>query len=523
MSQALNAPNQIDSGISAGSSHQIEKPKSKGPRLGRQNSPIARVRGRQETQFISGFDGSVDGHSSLGTESPKTNTDDDDEYRLSGSDHNKDDSEQSILDEMRSLPQTTTNKKPGKAKYSSKPRGKRAAKAKTAPITAKKIGLPVTNKATTSTLKRPVAPNEVIQSPERLSISLDELSPTRQNMKDSVDSGSKRKERDVIPDSQDFVPDSQNTAVHVSSKTKVMNNRRPKKPFYEDNPGAQQTNSDPTTSVCNTTGTHQQSAVGQGKVSPANNTELQSEEVYFINQVKQTAPKTRRSAGTRPKGKDCVQPQVDKGKGRAIVQTQPLPTTYQIGSPPINQLSDQPSELIDTEYVEMHRQSSPSNYAEAEPSKPLGSSGPRELSVNEIEVTPVMKKSFKHVDFSTQAHLPQLSFGPVRLDNVVKTKNEATQTNTFEAQPLLQNVYYREEFEEGAIGNNTTKTKPWFLRSPRFQDASGPSRGNPILQEFERNVGKWKNQREIVLQRYPEISQIWQHHCIRPLERGHKG
>ncbi|KAI0441200.1 hypothetical protein F4803DRAFT_576828 [Xylaria telfairii] len=496
MSQALNAPARFDSGVSAGSSHRVEKPKSKGPRLYRQNSPIARARGRQETQFISGFDGSVDGHSSadgegeassaLETDSPKTSIDDDDEYRLSGSENNKDDSEQSILDDMRSLSPTTTKKKPGKMRYSSKPRGKPAAKAKAVPITAKKINRPVTNKATAPTQIRPVAPNGVIQSSERLSISPHELSPTRQNMKDSVGSGSKRKRRDVIPDSQEFVTDSQKTARPLSPKGKVMIKRRAKSPFYKDNLGAHQTTSGPTASVCITADTRQQlAAVGQGNVSPADNTELQEcEEVHFINQIKQTAPKACRSEGTRPKGKDCVQPQVDKGKGRAIDQIQPLPTAYQIDSPPINQLSDQYSELVDTEYVDMRLQNSPSRSAEAKPGKTLGSSEPHELPVNEIEVTPVIKKGFKHVDFSTQAH----SFGPIRVGNVGKTKNEATQANIFGAQPSLQNVYYREEFEEGATGDSTTK--PWVLRSPRVQGESRPSRGNPIAAEVRRECGQ---------------------------------
>ncbi|KAI0450894.1 hypothetical protein F5B21DRAFT_528538 [Xylaria acuta] len=485
-----NIPNQTNSRNSASSSHQVEKPKSKiddtgnnerqlRPRLARQSPPISRARGRQAKRNINSLDGSVEGHSSadgedsassaLEAECHRTNIDDDDdEYQLSESENDEGDSEQSIIDEMKN-PRKTTNKKPSKTTNSSKPGGKQAAKAKIASVTSQKVGRPITNKTTVLAQKRPVAPNQVVHSPKRLSVSLDELLPVRQNVEPAT-GRSEQKGKDVIPDSQDFVADSQVNAIPLKAKSKAINSRRPKKPFYQHGPGAQQTNPDSTTSVCSITDTHQQSTARQGKVlySSPDETELRgNSEAEASDQRKHTALNTRQSEA-----------KVDKGKGRAVDQTQPLPTTYEVDSPPINQSSDQPSQLDDAEYVEMRLHSSSPYHTEAETSKKLGSSEPGELLANGTKMTPVMRESFRHADVSTQAYLPQLSSGPVRLDCVVEAKNEATQTKTLGAQPLLQNIYYRGEFEEGAVGNDTTRR--WFLSSPRVQDASEPSRINAI-------------------------------------------
>ncbi|KAI8949679.1 hypothetical protein F4801DRAFT_393253 [Xylaria longipes] len=506
---ALSGPNQTDSGDSVDSSHQVEKPKSKidetgnnerqlRPRLARQNSPIRRARERQAMRCISGFDGSVEGHSSadgegsassaLETKCSKANADDDDddddddEYQLSESENDKGDSEESTINEIIKNPRKTTNKKPAKMAYSSKPRGKQAAKAKTAPVTAKKVSRPVANKVAVSARKRPVAPKQIVRSPERLSTSLDEFSPVRQNMKASVGS-SKQKRRDVVPDSQDIVTDSQKNAIPLKAKSIAMNNRRPKKPFYRDSLGAQQTNLDPTTAICSTTDTHQQSTARQGKVlySPPYVTGLQgNREVQASSQSKRTAPNPRQSEATRPRGNNDVGPKIDKGKGRAMDQTQPPPTTYEVGSPPINQSSDQPSQFDNAEHLEMRLQSSTPCHTEAETSQRTDSSEPSELPVNEIKVAPVVRESFKHIDVSTQAHLPRLSPGPVWHDHVVETKNAASQTS----QSLHKNIYSQEEFEEGVVGNDTTGH--WLLRSPRVQDASGPSRVIPTAARVQK-------------------------------------
>ncbi|KAI1757148.1 hypothetical protein F4782DRAFT_548114 [Xylaria castorea] len=512
---ALNVPNQTDNGNSVGLSHQVENPKSKidetsnnerqlRPRLARQNPPITRARGRQVTRCINGFDGSVERHSSadgegsaspaLGTECLKTSTDDDDdEYQLSESENDIVNSEQSTIDKIREIsqtindkivkkPQKTTNKKAAKATYSSKPSSKQTAKAKTALFTAKKISRPVTNKATVPARKHPIAPTQVAQSPERLSVSLDEASPVRHNVRETTGT-SKQKRKDDIPDSQDFVKDSQENAIPLKAKSRATNYRRPKKPFNQDSLGAQENNPDPTTSAWNITNTYQQSTVRQGKVlSPSlDKTEFQgNEEIQANKQSKPAALNTCQSATTRSRVNNGVGSKVDKGKGRAIDQNQPLPTSYEALSPQINQFSDQTSQYEDAEYVEMHLQGSPPSYqAEAEINEILGSFEPSELSVNEIKVTPTMRESFKHADVSTQANLSQFNPGPVRLDHVAEAKNEATQTGAFRAQPLLHDIYYRGAFkEEVAVGDD--KTKHWLSRSPRVQDASGLSQVNPV-------------------------------------------
>ncbi|KAI0466414.1 hypothetical protein F4859DRAFT_497347 [Xylaria cf. heliscus] len=520
MSQAFNVTKQTGSGNLVDSTHQVENPKSKKNdtendghqlplHLARQNSPISIAVGRQAKRFINSFDGPVEEHSSADIESevssvpesPKSDTDDeDDEYRLSESEDEKCDSEQSIINEIIKPPRKTMENKPTKTTNSSKPRGKQAVKpkAKTAAITTRKIGRQVTNKTTVSAHNFPEMPNEVVHSPERSSISLDEFSPTRQNIKATTGS-SKQKRKDVIPDSQDFIADSQEKAVPLKPKTKAMNNRRPKKPFNQDGLSVQQTNPNLATPICSITDTYEQPTTCQGKVpSPSpNKRELPGNRgVQASGQKKHTFPHARELEATRPRGHDGVKPNVDEGKGRAIDQTQPVPTSCEVGTPPINQLSDQPSQFSNAEYAETHLQSSPSYYPAAETNERPCSSEPIELLEDEIKETHVMKESFSPTNVSTQVHLPHPSSSPLRLNDVVETKNEATQTKNFEAQSLIRNIDYRGLLEDEPRDNDTTRYQ--FLRSPQIQEPSGLSRMNPIA------IGVRKENKQVEkVEKYP--------------------
>ncbi|TRX96672.1 hypothetical protein FHL15_002338 [Xylaria flabelliformis] len=495
---ALNVPNQIDDDNSAGPSHQVKKPKLKmdetaetsnnerqlRPRLTHRDPPITRARGRQVTRCINGFDGSVEGHSSadgdglanpsLGTEGPKSIDDDDDEYQLSESENNESESEQFTVNDIKKS-RKTTNKKPSKATYSSKPRGKQAAKAKAAPITVKQTSRTVTNKITVPAWKRPGALNQVVLSPERLSISPDEASPVLQNTRTTV-GGSNKKGKDVIADSQDFVKDSQENAIPPKSKSRTTNNRRPKIPFFQDSLNTEHINLDETTSAWDITDTYP--TAHQGKAFSPSPELLVNEEVQASNQSEPIDFGTHQPETTRSRGNNGAGLKIDKGKTRAVDQNHSSLTSYEVDSPQSHQLSDQPSQSEDVECVETCLQSAPPYHTEVETNEILDNFEPSELSVNEMEATPTIRDRFKHVDVYTPVRLHQLNSGPVRLEHVIEAKNEATQTDAASAQQLLHEICYPGTIEEGVLGNNTTNR--WFSRSPRLQGASRPSRVNPV-------------------------------------------
>ncbi|KAI1734729.1 hypothetical protein F4680DRAFT_332876 [Xylaria scruposa] len=524
---ALNVPNQIDGGNLASLSQQVGKPKPKihktgktsnnerqlRPRLARQDFPITRARGRQVTRCIDGFDGSVEGHSSADgeglvspafeTEGPKSTDNDDDEYQLSESENNESESEQFTVNDIKKL-RKTTNKKPGKTTYSSKTRGKHAAKPKGAPATAGHASHAVTNKTAVPVRKRPVAPNQITHPPEILSISSDEASPVRQNAK--TNAGSRKiKGKDVIPDSQDFVKDSQENAIPLKAKSRNTNNRRPKIPFYQDGLNTQHIDLGELTSTWDITDTHQQSATHDVKAFSPSPRPLVQGEFQASNQSKPTNFITHQPEPTRSSGNNDVGLKIDKGKSRAIDQNQPPSTSYEVDSPQIDQLSDQHSQSEDAECVETCLQSPPPYQTEAEINEILVNFEPIELSVNGMEVTPTVRERFKHVGVCTPAQLDQLNSSPMRLEHVAEAKDEATQTDAASAQQLLHNIYYPSTFKEGVLGNNMTKR--WFSRSPGLQDASWASRVNPVPTGAQKEYEQVENpQKDLSMKDYRNLS-----------------
>ncbi|KAI0193249.1 hypothetical protein EV127DRAFT_424414 [Xylaria flabelliformis] len=276
-------------------------------------------------------------------------------------------------------------------------------------------------------------------------------------------------------------------------------------PFYQDSLNTEHINLDETTCAWDITDTYQQSTAHQGKALSPSPGPLVNGEVQEGTQSEPIDFSTHQPETARSRGNNGAGLKIDKGKARAIDQNHPSSTSYEVDSPQVHQLSDQPSQSEDVECVETCLQSAPPYHTEIETNEILDNLEPSEFTVNEMKVTPTVRDRFKHIDVCTPVRLHQLNSGPVRLEHVVEAKNEATQTDAASAQQLLHEICYPGTFEEGVSGNSMTKR--WFLRSPGLEDVSRPSRVNPVTAGARKEYEQSENpEKSLSMKKYRNLS-----------------
>ncbi|KAI0430619.1 hypothetical protein F5Y09DRAFT_355827 [Xylaria sp. FL1042] len=484
----------IENNNSIDSAHDVNIPKSrveKGEyslllRSTRRDSPISKTKLGVPSQRIDGFDGSAEEHSSANAEgqsssaleADNSNSDlsdnGDDEYCLPESENGSDDSELSTIGEILSKLKTKTTKKHASTTKSTR-RNKQVSKIAVALTATKKLGGPSTSKATGSSRKHPMVPNQVTGSLAEKSIPRDKPIPiSRRIVKASVESGDPMASV-TIPDSQDI---SQEPAAPSTTKQKSSNSRRPKKPFYPDNLNEQQAKLQAASSICSDADINQQSIVRQGEVDNCSFGKMKSAETKIAqvnNQGKDSILDTMPSEAHRGRDENDATPPVDKGRGHAINHSQnPIIIDERSDSSPSVLLSDDNLQPIVMDYGETHPHNSPFYGREAQtskrPSDPVVDERPtKKVKVCEMEI------SHDNVDVPTRAYLPQLSVSSPCYQRVGGSPDERAQADVFEAKPLPPKFFIQgPERKAESAGDKITKYQ--FSRSLRAHDTSGSPR-----------------------------------------------
>ncbi|KAI3328958.1 hypothetical protein HD806DRAFT_267715 [Xylariaceae sp. AK1471] len=413
------------------------------------------------------------------TEIAKSSTDDD-EYQLPESDSRNDESEESTIRDLLGRRNKTANKKSTKATYSSKARGKQVAKTKAAPVAAKKKQRPATDKTAASTQKRSVASNHISGSQKEPDTSPTELTSVRQSKKAPTENSSQR--------TLHIVPDSQEHASPLKSKSGTSTLRRPKKPFFQDHLSEQQAKARPSSSAHSNSNANQHSKADQGKtsLSPLRKTEPQRDRAdQLLIQNKRTAPIQSHSSSKRQKVNNDDKLTVDKGNGPAIDNIQPTPTAHKLAISPIIVPSDRDTPFTDMEYGETHQQPESSHHTQVETSNKSSDFKLSEQYDKRIKAAPVIKDSLSRADVPTQVALTQ--FGPkaVNSDGVMENKAEAIETVNVEVYPFPQGLHELEEVNAEVIENNITMHRP--LKRSRVSDAGSPSLAEPVTKSTRKD------------------------------------
>lgn len=471
-SQTRTVLNQTESYYSAGLSHETGsyKAKTEDDRyhlrqpLIRPGPPVGEIRGRA---CINGLDGSVEGYDSTNGEGPAglspeieafPSNRDNDEYELPGSE-NGSESEESIINEIRGTSKKTANKKPSKG--NPKPKGRQSGKAKA-------------SHATTQPAKNNVVPKRATHTP---------------NLKTCVES-SHQKASDLIIDSQDIAEDSKGLVNSSKAILSTSKTRRPKKPFYVDNldgqaePGSK-------TSAWSHHNTQQQSPEQQKKASSSTSNEKQRGDVVFqtTTQNKRTTLDMSQPNSKRARNSKSFKHTADEGKGRAIGHSQQPVATDKANNPHNVPSSDQRLHYTDTECGETCLQSSPSDHAEQNSTKPSKFELDEQL-LKETDAASLIMESLNEIDVSAQAYLPPLSSSPVSSSRMTETKNEATQTEIFEIKPPPPIFTPLQENPKPPTSNRITGH--WLSGSPQVHKRSKPpleeTFGTRIKGKYERPV-----------------------------------
>lgn len=369
---------------------------------------------------------------------------DTDEYELSKSD--TDDSENSLIKEMRVLPKQRANKKPTMHKSSAKARGKQVAKAQAAPVTTKKNNRP----ARSQPQKRVVASNQVTRSQKEKRPPSDEVACPPQNSEAHTKCGN-RSASDAEPHSQ-----AQHTTVSIS-KPKSLKIRQPKPPFFPDKHGEKQENAglDSSAHINPTMGQNLKSRKGKSSPSPLEMADrVQDRPGPAATQNKRTAPIQPGLCSKRQKLNDDDTLTVEK---RDIISTDNHPSSDNfnpvVASPiMISSDKDTPFSSADMDYGEMHQQHASSPQKDIEATSIYGN-----FELGQCDVNRTSEKVAVH----REVDLPPLSDC---YESEPETNIKATTTENSEVYSLPRTFQDLGKANEETKGNRKVPAKSHHIR-----------------------------------------------------------
>ncbi|GAW22853.1 hypothetical protein ANO14919_123990 [Xylariales sp. No.14919] len=393
----------------------------------------------------------------------------DDEYQLPESENSYNSSE--IITDIVGRPKKLS-KKPTKAAYPSKPKGKQVAKAEATPVISKKDGRPTTKKTASSTHRCPILPNQDTISLAGKKAQREELSPIRQTAKFPTGNGG-QEAPDVISDSQGA---SQELTVPPKAKSRSSNSRRAKPPFYPANLGRQQVKLQLAPYVHNTSNIRQQPTARRGEADSSSPDETEGQEdrtSQDTNPKRHNTLAIPRLGSLRESSNNNGEFPTEKEKGCTISHNKQNVIFNNIDEFPILWSPDQQLQLTDGEYGGTYIQGSPYR-TNVEIGKRSINFESIERPVRKIKVEPA-KGFFNNVGDSSQASLPRLSPDPACCSRINGTKNGATQTENLDTASSPSNFchQWRQGREEEIVSNNTIRHR--LLGSSPAHNTSGLS------------------------------------------------
>lgn len=480
-SQALGISwrNEDDDSIKLG--HKMEKPKPKtgtgglhkSPSLTDQALPVGRTGNNAQLQRIDGF-GSPMKHDSPTmdrdsvdtvpqTECPKSNSGEDDEYELPETENDNDDSEESIIREIRGGTKKKANKIAPNHIYSSKPMAKKA-QAKATPTIAKTVGGRTTKKTSVSKKNRPVVSNQVPNPPVVHGVSPDKRRPTRQRAKAFI-AITPEEASQYVPFSFSIMKDSREITSPAKAKSKTPNIRRPKRPFYEAEVNVQQTKPD--------SNTHRQPTPHRGevvslsssepkpRVEPAVQNPMQDETFTFD---------TPQPEAEQQIDREGIEQTADKKKGCTTTNSGLNVTASRVYNSPSISPPSMHSPLTDIDHETVRSQIVPSHHTETQNSQESTNSKPGKRLLKTSQAS-IIEDPFSDVNVWNRAYSPPFSSKPGHIRREMNTRNGETQTEALNIQSSNRNLYRQVEPDKG--GSSRGAAAHLLLGSPQVHNSMG--------------------------------------------------
>ncbi|KAI8632417.1 hypothetical protein F5Y19DRAFT_472447 [Xylariaceae sp. FL1651] len=400
----------------------------------------------------------------------------DDEYRLSPSDNNGDDSEELMIRELVGTRSKRAKRKStgaSRATASLKSKGKQVAKAKVPQAAAKSRGHMAINKTTASTRERATIQNPVNRPPKAQKVSPVKPLSSPQNIVSTVESSSQR--------ALNVVPDSQEHTGSLITNTKSSNVRKSKKAFFDSQTDGQPGKVGPSSFSHGSLNTDQMPIgnPGEGSLLPPKQTKSQQDTVnQLVTQKKRSPPDHIQSEPKRKKVNNSNKSSAKKGTGISPNPERLFADTKNLVFSPIMVSSDWDSQSNGPENGGVQLQEAPSCHTESKSSEGPGHLEPREQPEKKTKVTPNIEDPFIKSDDHTQIDIHQSIPHPFQFDDITKHKEEQQELEVFEVYLPNRDLHSPQEAKQSVHTTETVAHQP--LKRSRVSNSGSPFLAKPV-------------------------------------------